>query len=149
MDATTGASEAVSNPLDPGYSWWCVSDPHCHPHTRTGIPASGLIVDTAILDQRTGVVLAAVNAVRKDVAKMSDTMRQDFDAAAAEIVKDNAELKARLDAIATSIGHMTPGATLTQADIDLLKSAAAGADANVAAANAIPVATTTSTATAT
>jgi hypothetical protein len=78
-------------------------------------------------------VTAAQAAIMKELQKMSSTLESQLQTLTANIAADAAAVKADLDMI---LATFTPGATLTQADIDALTAVSNSMDALKAAADA-------------
>jgi hypothetical protein len=78
-------------------------------------------------------VTAAQAAIMKELQKMSATLEQQLQTLTANIAADAAAVKADLDMI---LSTLTPGATLTQADIDALTAVSNSMDSLKTAADA-------------
>lgn len=76
----------------------------------------------------------SLKQVLQEIQTMSTTLEQQIQAATTELAGDIAEVATDLKVWAASV---TPGSTLTQADVDALNAVVASADAAKAAADAL------------
>ena len=111
-----------------------------------GVPMVDGAGDPVIVDEGSAI-LDAIYALAQEMRDMSGTIQQQVEAITAQLQADHVALEAKITSIQTLIQGMVPGSTLSQADIDALKAAAAGVHSDVQGLQHI--ATTTSTATAT
>jgi pyridoxal/pyridoxine/pyridoxamine kinase len=71
-------------------------------------------------------ILAAIAALTKKVTTMSSTLEGQLQTLTTELSADFADMSGKLD---TVLSGVTPGATLSQADVDALTAVKAAADA--------------------